>query len=54
MRVLANIVLQILLGLTPGEFFTFGILRMAALAWSRWIFRSHRAPPDALEHPDQS
>jgi hypothetical protein len=54
MRVLGNLVLQILPGLAPGEFFTFGILGISALVWSRWILRNHRAPPDAFEHPDQS
>ena len=54
MRFVANPVLQILLGLTPGEYVTFGILGIAAWAWSRWILRNHRLPPDALNQPDQS
>lgn len=54
MTFLANLALQSLSGLTPGEFFTFGILGIAACAWGCWILRNHRVPPDAFKHPDQS
>ena len=54
MGFLANLALQALSGLTPGEFFTFGILAIAAWLWWRWIVRNHRPPPDAFERPDKS
>jgi hypothetical protein len=38
-------ILQILLGLTPGELLTFGILGVPAWVWWRWILRNHRIPP---------